>query len=207
MMDKDLGSIEMLSAMVDGELQDVQMAQAVEFAVNHEAGYQVWASYHLIGDVMRSPDLAAGHRGDAFLQRLRAGLSETDSSQAGKSHVAAPPLPKPVINVSTPPANDPIFRWKLVAGFASLIAVIAVSVQFGAAPGDAPAQTQIARAMPAIAQAASAPGAEPQVMLRDPRLDELLAAHRQSGGASALQMPSGFLRNATFEAAPRQANR
>ena len=35
-------------------------------------------------------------------------------------------------------------------------------------------------------------------MLRDPRLDELLAAHRQLGGA-ALQMPSGFLRNATFE--------
>jgi sigma-E factor negative regulatory protein RseA len=38
-----------------------------------------------------------------------------------------------------------------------------------------------------------------QVMLRDPRLDQLLAAHRQSGGASALQVPSGFLRSATFE--------
>jgi sigma-E factor negative regulatory protein RseA len=41
----------------------------------------------------------------------------------------------------------------------------------------------------------------PQVMLRDPRLDELLEAHRQAGGAS--QMPSGFLRNATFEAPSR----
>jgi sigma-E factor negative regulatory protein RseA len=37
----------------------------------------------------------------------------------------------------------------------------------------------------------------PQVMLRDPRLDQLLEAHQQAGGAS--QMPSGFLRNATFE--------
>ncbi len=36
-------------------------------------------------------------------------------------------------------------------------------------------------------------------MIRDPRLDEFLAAHRQLGGASALQMPAGFLRNATFE--------
>ena len=42
---------------------------------------------------------------------------------------------------------------------------------------------------------------KPQVMLRDPRLDELLEAHRQAGGAS--QMPSGFLRNATFEAPSR----
>ena len=36
-------------------------------------------------------------------------------------------------------------------------------------------------------------------MLRDARLDELLAAHKQFGGISALQMPAGFLRNATFE--------
>ncbi len=36
-------------------------------------------------------------------------------------------------------------------------------------------------------------------MIRDPRLDELLAAHRQLGNStSALQMPAGFLRNATF---------
>ena len=42
-----------------------------------------------------------------------------------------------------------------------------------------------------------------QVMIRDPRLDELLAAHRQTGGTTALQMPAGFLRNATFEAPAR----
>jgi sigma-E factor negative regulatory protein RseA len=41
------------------------------------------------------------------------------------------------------------------------------------------------------------------VMLRDPQLDELLAAHRQLGGGSALQTPAGFLRNATFDA-PRR---
>jgi sigma-E factor negative regulatory protein RseA len=40
-------------------------------------------------------------------------------------------------------------------------------------------------------------------MLRDPRLDQLLAAHRQLGGATALQAPSGFLRNATFEGPAR----
>jgi sigma-E factor negative regulatory protein RseA len=38
-------------------------------------------------------------------------------------------------------------------------------------------------------------------MLRDARLDELLAAHQQAGGGS--QMPSSFLRNATFEGPSR----
>jgi sigma-E factor negative regulatory protein RseA len=36
-------------------------------------------------------------------------------------------------------------------------------------------------------------------MIRDPQLDAMLAAHKQFGGASALQMPAGFLRNATFQ--------
>jgi sigma-E factor negative regulatory protein RseA len=30
-----------------------------------------------------------------------------------------------------------------------------------------------------------------------------MAAHRQFGGTSALQMPTGFLRNATFEESAR----
>jgi sigma-E factor negative regulatory protein RseA len=45
--------------------------------------------------------------------------------------------------------------------------------------------------------------ASPQgVIVRDARLEELLAAHKQVGGNSALQMPSGFLRNPTFEISP-----
>jgi sigma-E factor negative regulatory protein RseA len=37
------------------------------------------------------------------------------------------------------------------------------------------------------------------VMIRDPQLDALLAAHRNFAGASALQMAPGFVRNANFE--------
>jgi len=43
-------------------------------------------------------------------------------------------------------------------------------------------------------------------MVRDARLEELLAAHKQLGGTSALQESSGFLRNATFET-PQNAGR
>jgi sigma-E factor negative regulatory protein RseA len=40
-------------------------------------------------------------------------------------------------------------------------------------------------------------------MIRDARLDQLLAAHRQFGSATALQTSGGFLRNATFEGPAR----
>jgi sigma-E factor negative regulatory protein RseA len=43
-------------------------------------------------------------------------------------------------------------------------------------------------------------------MVRDARLEEMLAAHKEVGGMSALQVPSGFLRNATFET-PRNVGR
>ena len=63
------------------------------------------------------------------------------------------------------------------------------------------AGTSIASGAPVVAVADAEGGA--QVMLRDPRLDELLAAHKQFGSTTALQMPAGFLRNATFETPSR----
>lgn len=41
------------------------------------------------------------------------------------------------------------------------------------------------------------------VLIRDAQLEALLAEHRQHGGMSALQTPSGFIRNATYDAAGR----
>jgi sigma-E factor negative regulatory protein RseA len=96
-------------------------------------------------------------------------------------------------------ANDASFRWKLVAGVASLTAVAAIAWNVaGAFPGK-PQEAQLAAGQRGTVLA----GQQGGVMIRDPRLDEFLAAHRQLGGASALQMPAGFLRNATFEGANR----
>jgi sigma-E factor negative regulatory protein RseA len=41
-------------------------------------------------------------------------------------------------------------------------------------------------------------------VLRDARLEQLLAEHRQYGGMSALQMPAGFLRDATQDTDPQR---
>lgn len=114
-------------------------------------------------------------------------------------------------------ANHAIFRWKVATGIASVMAVgslifnLAVPQQEAIELAQAPSQI-----LPQIASAsnqwvADAPNSslnsisieEPVVVLRDPNLDELLNAHQQFGASSALQMSSGFLRNATFEGASR----
>ena len=40
-------------------------------------------------------------------------------------------------------------------------------------------------------------------LLRDARLEQLLTDHRQFAGQSALQGPTGFIRNATYDASER----
>jgi hypothetical protein len=70
----------------------------------------------------------------------------------------------------------------------------------GVAWGASARETRLAQGtVSSPATVASADGSGVAVMLRDPHLDALMAAHRQFGGPSALQNSSGFLRNATFD--------
>jgi sigma-E factor negative regulatory protein RseA len=67
--------------------------------------------------------------------------------------------------------------------------------------GNGVAGPQLAAATTGTPATLTAASATP--MIRDSRLDQLLAAHRQLGGATALGNTSGFLRNATFEGPAR----
>ena len=156
-----------------------------------------WRSYHLVGEVLRSGTSAARVNDSAFAGKLAARLAgeqiviknvavDADSARAGGQGSA----------------NAPSFRWKLVAGLASFAAVAAVSWNLSS-PLRGPDGAQMAAAPAAPAHVARAEPVEPQVMIRDPHLDALMAAHKQFGGTSALQMPAGFLRNATFEGPSR----
>jgi sigma-E factor negative regulatory protein RseA len=107
-------------------------------------------------------------------------------------------------------ANDSAGRWKLMAGLASMVAVAVVGWHLASGDASLQAAPQLAAApagssamVASTAFMESTGVAGPVVMLRDARLDELLAAHKQFGGTSALQMPAGFLRNATFEPSSR----
>ncbi len=203
---------ERFSAAVDGELHADEFAQALD-GLGRDAALRAvvqadWHAYHLIGDVLRSGEQAACASSSRLLVGLQARLQEEPP--------LVPGLPVPAL-VQRPEdaeaANDGTFRWKAVAGFASLAAAAAIVWNVSGA-GKATAQPEIASAPASVLQAA-APASrtveqpvtlasgEPQVMIRDARLDELLAAHKQLGAGAALQMPAGFMRSATFAAPER----
>lgn len=188
---------ELISALADGELSDAEFDQVMWALQSGDEQHARWHGYQLVGDVLRSGVTAPmGRHDEAFLARLRPHLKE-------KGAVAAV-RPVPGARWSRSSANDAVWRWKLVAGLSSLTVmsvlgwVMATRTAVGEAGMQLAQQQSLPRAeMPQDQQTASA-ATEP-VMLRDPRLDRMIAAHQQLGGASALQMPAGFLRNATFE--------
>ncbi len=210
-----LVSHELVSALADGELAGEEFATVLATLADSEGARAAWHAYHVVGDSLRSPELADA-RGDlAFVERLRGRLfvSGADTRPAmpadmtAVSTSAAASLPGAATpgSIERQSANDAVARWKLFAGLASVVAVAAIGWQLaGLGSAGAGAQLAASPGSPATtavsgAQAGAAGMAEPPVMLRDARLDELLAAHKQFGGTSALQMPAGFLRNATFE--------
>ncbi|MEO5672091.1 MAG: sigma-E factor negative regulatory protein [Ramlibacter sp.] len=191
---------ELISALADGQLQGESFARGVEAAAGDAAAREAWHTYHLIGDVLRSGQFEAGTAPKAFLGRLQLRLHQEGSLAALACADAGSETLRPDFTARPAPANDANFRWKLVAGFASLAAMAAIGwTVVAGGVGGKPEQAQLA----AVPSNVAVPGGERAVMIRDPRLDELLAAHRQLGGASALQTPAGFLRNATFEGPAR----
>jgi sigma-E factor negative regulatory protein RseA len=210
-MDNSLNNRETVSDLMDGRLRADAFSAAVQAVQAPGPAREAWHSYHLVGDVLRSADLASGADDAAFLSRFQARLRQLEPlQQTGKPAPDAlatgvlGPIHSPQAEV-TQAANDERFSWKWVAGFASLMLVIAAGWNMAGGMTGQQASSQLASQRPPAGEVLVETGSEGQFMLRDPRLDQLLMAHRQSGGASALQVPSGFLRNATFEVSGAQA--
>jgi len=211
--------LERVSALADGALHGEAFARAVGDLGVREDLRREWQVAHLVGDVLRSGTHAPCSDSAAFLARLRERLA-AEAAHPG----AAQPVPGAELRmVRAEAANEPVFRWKVAAGVASVAAAAAIGWAWMGQGGTAPAGAQLARSTPQLVVpgaagqpsvlAAATQGGQParsrvvigngapQIMLRDPRLDELLQAHQQASGAS--NMPSGFLRNATFEGPSR----
>ncbi|MEG0447754.1 MAG: sigma-E factor negative regulatory protein [Comamonas sp.] len=239
-MNDDQTQREQLSALVDGEATPPSMPGVLAYAESDE-GQQSWRMYHLIGDVLRSPELAHHSQHDilsgvrAHMEREpRAFTGGADDMPLGQlQQVAAAEAAQPS-QLHRGAANASVFRWKMAAGFASVAAVAAIGwgALLGGGADQGRAGAQLAALSPqsvaAVAHGASvalagiaapevddahiALGADAQsstvvavttpngqsVMLRDPRLDELLASRNQFSSAANLQMPASFLRNANF---------
>ncbi|WP_374669224.1 sigma-E factor negative regulatory protein [Ramlibacter sp.] len=187
---------ELISALTDGELHGESLDVAVRIASEEPAGRQAWCSYHLIGEVIRSgaaPSMDASP--EAFLARLQQRLDQEPLPVR-----PAAVEPAVVAHPGAAAANDG--WWRLIAGVASVAALGAVAWNFWSAQPAATPQLAAAPVAPAPVVVQADPRAQ-AAMIRDPRLDQLLAAHRQLGGAGALQTSSGFLRNATYEGPAR----
>lgn len=191
---------ERICDLVDGHEPDGTRAQALNALLSDRQAIHTWHVYHVIGDVLRSSELAPSKSDYAFLERLERRLENEPACRVSSEDSS------PVHRISgVSSANAAVFRWKMVGGVASfaLVSVLGVSLwsQTGLR-GDA----QLAVHNTAVQSTPTtlvATDTGAGTMLRDARLDELMAAHRQLGGHSALQVPAGFLRSAAHEGLAR----
>lgn len=183
--DPDSPSRRTLSALADGEAEHGECA-AVFLAWREDADARAtWHAYHLIGDVLRSEELAAcADRSCRVLQGVRARLAE-------EPVVLAP--------VESQPAGAARPRWHAPAAMAAGFLAVVVGVQVARAPHD----VRIAAIERGPASGAVATGRD--VAVHSVPADQVMpyvAAHRLSTMDTVLampgQMPAGEFRNASI---------
>ncbi len=192
---------EEFSALVDGELGPDGLVRACASWRSDARSRQTWHAYHLIGDVLRSDDLASHPDRDVdFLNRLRERLAD-------EPVVLAPPAVPAVPAIA---GRRALRHWRagaaVAAGFVAVAGVLVV--MRSPVPQAEPELARAPVVSPVVPVAADA-GVEQAAyvtdgrVMRDARLDRYLAAHQQFAGASALGVPSAFLRSATNDASKR----
>ncbi|MBA3057891.1 MAG: sigma-E factor negative regulatory protein [Gammaproteobacteria bacterium] len=201
---------ELVSALADGQLRGEEFARTVDWVNETDEARRTWHTYHLVGDVLRSNEPMVSARDVHFLQGLKLRLQQESAPLHDVRTTVLVADEQDSTWIRRPndakysSANDSRFGWKMLAGFASLATMAVMVWQMASGGGDQSAAPQLAQLPVQVPQpvAGSAPGGtgvDRQRMIRDPQLDALLAAHKQFGGTSALQGPTGFLRNATFD--------
>lgn len=201
-------SQEDLSALFDGQLGSASDAQLREPWSGASDMAATWLGYQLIGQAMRG-EVDDPAQAKAFLANFESRLAqeafatEVVSAPVSVQRLLATPeqtaSPADVVQKKSAPSRLKVFAALISAALSGALGLGVLQqttmMQVAQTPLTSPAQ-QSAPASPVFV-ATDMP--DRGVMIRDPALDELLLAHQLQGGHSALQMPSGFLRNATFE--------
>ena len=192
----DESAKERLSALADGEIDGVEPASLCAGWSVDEGVRRDWHTWHLIGDVLRSEDLASDPRRDRELcVAIRTRLQQ-----------------EPVVLAPSRGLAGHRGRWAVGGAIAAGMVLFVGTFTVIHPTNDAsPVVAQADRGPVAVAPAplpGTVPaGEEPVVadmrMIRDAQLDRYLAAHKQFAGTSALGVPSAFLRGATLDTASR----
>lgn len=183
-----------MSDLADGRLEGEELLGAcTDWSADADAR-RTWHAYHLIGDVLRSEDLAAdASRDAAFLAAVRGRLADEP--------VVLAPVP-----VSTRAQavrrrrNAWLVPMAAAAGFVAVAGVFVVLQQ--AAPVGASAGPQMASGggVVVLPVKASPPSGQ---MLRDAQVEAYLRAHREALDGSPAALPGGGVRTVDFTVTQR----
>ena len=172
----------LLSAVADGDADAAGLQRACALWAGAQAR-ETWHTYHLIGDALRSDDLAASPARDAaFLAALRTRLAD-----------------EPVPLAPAASAPTPQRRWLGVAAVAAgFVAVGGVALGLRGPPPGLASPALVALA-PGAASAVVA-GEPPTLvangtLIRDAQLDRYLRAHREMTVGQPTALPGGALRS------------
>ena len=199
-----------LSALADGDATDSEAARAFQAWRDDPDARASWHAYQLIGDVLRSDDLAARPAtNESFLVALRARLADEPVVLAPQPRAEALSAAQPVAaNASTRSR-----RWQgpvaMAAGFLAVIGVLNVVGPFK--HGTGPTLAYTGASGPVLASTTSvnnsgvvatslqtAPQTPAQTQAAADQLAPYLAAHRQSSMSGPFQMPGSDLRNVSL---------
>lgn len=169
----DIRQREALSALLDGHAAPAELARACAAWRDDPQARAGWHAYALIGDVMRSDELAAAGRRDAALIK------------ALREQWAVEPVPLPVRTAAAVLPRRMAALAAVIAGFV-LVAGAAIMLRQPAEPAAGPML------------ASNSPGAsEPLVAAsveRDRRIDRYFEAHRQQSIRRAALSDSAEIR-------------
>jgi sigma-E factor negative regulatory protein RseA len=206
-----------LSALADGQADAAQ--PGCRLWRDDGDARATWHLYHLIGDVLRSDELAqAPARDAAFLAGLRSRL-------AAEPVPLSPPAPDRAPDAAAPEAAAPRaarrhLGWRAPAAVAAGFAAVGVALVLTRAPASGPALAPLGgAATPGMVMVdtkpslpAAVPAGTPQIvlsgdLLRDARLDAYLRAHQAARGNAAAALPGGGLRSVEMLVTPLPAER
>ena len=200
-----------LSALADGDATDGEAVRAFQSWRDDPDARAAWHSYQLIGDVLRSEDLACEPAADeAFLVALRARLAGEPVVLAPQPRAEAPAVAMPAVANGGSVARSRA-RWQgpmaMAAGFLVVIGGLNIVRPFGHGSDTPVASTAGAASVPLMASAtsvnngaavATGQATPAQTKAAADQLAPYLAAHRQSAMNAPFQMPGNDLRNVSL---------